>query len=595
MQLTARTLLGLLTLLTICLVNPAARADAPASRALRRSDVVFMYDNPDLYETYGCTVMGWSGWGNPERVQLAHERGVRLFSTSVGFLTEGRRMIDFSEDFLDAACRDLRGEPFPVPWLWDHEHKGQKFWWWCTNSPLYREYLDMRLKEAMASGADGLHIDDYRGTSGSVTWRAGGFCRHCMAAFREYLAAEVAPNQLAELGIDDLANFDYREFLLEQGLDPADYSARRTSLPLAAEFYDFQVQSNTAFVAQYRARAEELAGRAIHLSVNSGLSNPHALAIAPHLSYFCCEVGHAAASRQPPTAPVTIYKLGDGLDRPVAATASGHDWAFVKEHQLSGLVRTWIAMSYAFGHQLMAPHRQWCYTQERGTHWYSGPTEEYAWLYQFVRQNQDRLDGYQAIAPIGLLYDNAARRAGAGSIDPIAQQLAARNLPFTIVVAGDNWLDVRLDPQQLEEFQALIVTEPLKLDAEQRAALQPLKEQDRLVVGPDAERLEDLVGRPVQVEGAEQVWVVPRARRDDSAPPVIHLLNRAYDAETDQMLPQSEFILRLDPALFVSTPTRAVLHAPQAEPLELEVRTNGGHLELTVPSLDLWAILAFSR
>ncbi|HUT09823.1 MAG TPA: hypothetical protein VMY42_04960, partial [Thermoguttaceae bacterium] len=148
-----------------------ASADQP-QRAIRRSDVVFMYDNPEQYEAYGCTVLGWAGSENAERIKLAHSRGVRLFSTSVGFLTEFRRMIDFDDDFLDAACRNFAGEPFIVPWLSDlkHQHKGQPAWWWCTNSPLYRKFLESRLEEVARAGPDGLHIDDYRGTSGSVTW-----------------------------------------------------------------------------------------------------------------------------------------------------------------------------------------------------------------------------------------------------------------------------------------------------------------------------------------------------------------------------------------------------------------------------------------
>ena len=87
-------------------------------------------------------------------------------ATSVGFLTESAASIDFSPDFLDAACRNFEGKPFVVPWLWDHKHKGQSAWWWCTNSPLYRKYLEQRLAEVMKAQPDGLHIDDYRGTSG---------------------------------------------------------------------------------------------------------------------------------------------------------------------------------------------------------------------------------------------------------------------------------------------------------------------------------------------------------------------------------------------------------------------------------------------
>jgi len=143
----ARSLSGLLFGLLLPVAfsfGEMVAAAAQRERTIRPSDVVFMYDNPKMYEPYGCTVLGWAGWGKAQHIETAHRSGVRHFSTSIGFLTEFRRVIDFSDDFLDAACRNLAGEPFIVPWLWDHKHKQQPAWWWCTNSPLYRKYLDTR-------------------------------------------------------------------------------------------------------------------------------------------------------------------------------------------------------------------------------------------------------------------------------------------------------------------------------------------------------------------------------------------------------------------------------------------------------------------
>ena len=125
----------------------AANQHTPPPSTLRHSDVVFMFDDPKQYRTYGCTVLGWAGGAGTKHIEEAHANGVRLFATSVGFLTQFSRMIDFSPDFLDAACRNFEGRPFVVPWLRDQKYKGQSAWWWCTNSPLYREYLKMRLGE----------------------------------------------------------------------------------------------------------------------------------------------------------------------------------------------------------------------------------------------------------------------------------------------------------------------------------------------------------------------------------------------------------------------------------------------------------------
>jgi len=563
--------------------------------AIRRSDVVFMYDNPQLYEAYGCTVLGWAGSGDAKHVETAHAQGVRLFSASVGFRTEFARMIDFSPDYLDAACRNFAGETFIVPWLWDHKHKGQPAWWFCTNSPLYRKYLDSRIERMMKSPLDGLHIDDYTGTAGAVTWRSACFCRHCMAGFRDYLAQQAPKEKLAALGIAELATFDYRQFLLDRGVKPEEYNNRRARLPLAAEFLDYQVKTNNAFVAEYRKRAEADRGRPLALGVNSGLNDPTELVTAPHLTYFCCEVDHHAAARSVPAHPTYIYKLADGLNRPVTSTASGQDWSYISEHKLPGLVRTWIALSYAYGHNLMAPHHQWCYTEAKGTHWYRGPTEEYAWVYQFVRRSARLLDGYDAVAPVAVLYDNAARRKRLGNIEPICTALAAKNVPFTVIVAGDDWLDYRLERGRLDRFKAVIVAADFDrsaMDEGQKKLLEEVHSAGRLVVWPDEARLAQLLPAPIALEGTEQVSVVPRVAGDSAAPAVVHLVNRCYDGAKDSLVAQENFTLRLRRDLFPDKKiASAVLHAPREEPRTLEIAADGAFLAIKVPRLALWGII----
>ncbi len=563
-------------------------------RAIRRSDVVFMYDNPKVYEAYGCTALGWSGRQEAEHIRKAHAAGVKRFSCSVGFLTEFRRVIDFDPNHLDAACRNFSGEPYTVPWLWDHKHKGKPAYWWCTNSPLYRKYLFSRLEQVVKAGPDGLHVDDYRGTSGSVTWLAGGFCKHCMAAFRKYLAANVSADRLAGLGIKDLATFDYRRFLIDRGVKAEDYNRTRTRLPLMAQFHRFHVKAATDFVAEYHRRACELAGRPITLSVNSGLNDPQALAIAPHLSYFCCEVHHGASKRRPPTHPVYVYKLADGLGRPVCSTASGQDWAFIMAHNLFGLVRTWTALSYAFGHTLMAPHRQWCYTKEKGTHWYAGPTEEYAWLHRFVRSQARLLDGYEAVAPVAVVYSNAADRRRRGQIEPICVDLADANVPFRVVLAGDDWLpDYRLAAADLAKAKAVVVPKQLDLDDAQEKIIDRAKADGRLVTWPDREGLARLLPDPVAIDGATNVWALPRAAPGGPGKPaVVHLLNRNYDAKADTLIPQKQFRLRIRRDLFPGREfTTAIAHAPKARPAKLAISSNADHVIVTVGELGLWAIL----
>ena len=576
-------------LLGWCLLDAAV-----AERVIRRGDVVFMYDDPAMVEPYGCTVLGWAGRADSDRIAQAREQGIRHFSTSIGFLTEFQRVIDFGEGFLDGACRNLAGEPFIVPWLWDHRHdpSGHGAYWWCTNSPWYRDYLFDRLQTIMRTNPDGLHIDDYRGTSGAVTWLSACFCAHCMEGFRGYLRETLSESKQRELGIADLDAFDYRRFLLDLGVTPEDYPRRRGSLPLAGAFHDYQVKANTEFVRAYHQEASRLRGAPVSLSVNSGLNDPQALAIGPHLGYFCCEIPHGAERKQPSDHPIAIYKLGDALDRPIASTASGQDWAYTAEHRLPALIRGWIALSYAFGHNFMAPHRQWCYTEEKGTHWQSWPPEEFAWIYRFVRENADLFDGYRAAAPVAVVYDNAARRAGQGDVEPIALDLARRNIPFAVVAAGDDWLDARLTAEQLRPFRAVIVHSERRMDDTQAAVIDQVRAEGRLVVWPDEEALAARVPPPLGIEGSSDLMAVPRLRPGDpSAPAVIHLLSRAYNPDEDAWIPQRDIRLTIRAELFDTRHfTRAVWHQPGQDPVALDLDTNEQGMEIRIPECGFWGL-----
>ena len=296
----------------------------------------------------------------------------------------------------------------------------------------------------------------------------------------------------------------------------------------------------------------------------------------------------------PATHPIYIYKLGEGLQRPITSTAAGQDWAYVAEHHKPCLVRTWIALSYALGNNLMAPHRQWCYTEEKGTHWYEGPVDQYAFMYRFVRQQAALLDGYEPVAPVAVVYDNAATRRYQGRIEPICVELVRCNVPFRVVVAGDTWLDYRLTAQQLSGFRA-VVTSPDNqwMDDAQKTVLASVKDAGRLVVWPDDETLARLVPEPITVSGSDKVLVFPRTvPANADAPVVLHVLNQDYDGQQDVMRPQQKFTLRVRRDLLPNRQfTTATLHSPQQDAVSLEIRADTTHIEIDVPELMLWGMV----
>lgn len=119
-----------------------------------------------------------------------------------------------------------------------------------------------------------------------------------------------------------------------------------------------------------------------------------------YLTHVICEVGqNASVGTSRIDHAVEAYELVASLGKPMAATASGQDWAFVKQNGCEELVRFWIALAYAHGQRFMVPHpqRQWCFNNELGTHWYAAPIKAYAPVYRFIRENAHCFDGFEAV------------------------------------------------------------------------------------------------------------------------------------------------------------------------------------------------------
>ena len=619
----------------ICVIAPLfAAADVTAGeRAVKRSEVVFMgRKDREIYEAYGATMVSWGGrpWKDDERavahfgkqVKVARDLGMR-YCGGAAFRTSFRGMIDFDENWKDSHCLTIEGKPITVPWLWDQKHKdGHPAYWFCSNAPGYRKYLKWQVMTAMKVDVDGLHIDDYNGTAGTE-YHGCCFCKNCMRMFGEYVKRNVSAERLKQCGVKSPEDFDYKAFLNGKGIKTvADYRRILNSAEhLGPEFVRFQYFTAADFVGETRRYAEQLADHRVLLSVNSSCSGPKSLVIAPQLSYFCGEVHHGA-EKSPwgpqqnwDLTPVWTFKLADAIDRPQCCTGSGGDWAYIAEHKKPGLVRRWIAQDYAFGHCLMAPHRQWAYTKTKGTHHYQSTAEDFAHLYRFVRRNATLFDGYEAVAPVALLYSNAAARASHRHIQNMQHAclwLAAASVPFEIVMAGDEWLDARLSAEELARYKAVVMCSPTMFDGEQQKVVDELTAAGK-VVGWDAKTgieeaaLRKLLPRQVTIAGSGKVIAVARAiPGKPNSPVVLHLLNRDYDEPSDTTKKLTGVEVTLDKSLFSGRSfSKATLYRPPAkfdpqapgvsQPVSLEIRSVKGRTALTVPELDLWAIVKLER
>jgi hypothetical protein len=352
--------------------------------------------------------------------------------------------------------------------------------------------------------------------------------------------------------------------------------------PLWGEWSVYQSKMAVALMEELHAYANEVAGKRVPLGANAGLLWPGHLQDYRTIDLFSAETDHHAAARRLSDTPIFAYRLADAVGRPYASTASGGDWAFIKEHNLPGLVRSWIALSYAAGHSLMAPHRQWCYTPEKGTHWYEGPAERFAPLYRFVRSNALLFDDFAAHADVGVVVPHASYRAEPAKWTALADRLAAANVGYRILLGGDRTVDHRIAARDVSACTLIVAPDRDKLQPADRAVVDARAARPGVVTTVDEalNRVRPAVG----VRGAAVRAFARVARRQV----VVHLVNTDYDPSADDVREITNVGVSLDlKALGVPGARIARLHAPGSTAVDLAV-VDG---RIVVPRLGLWAIL----
>jgi hypothetical protein len=233
----------------------------------------------------------------------------------------------------------------------------------------------------------------------------------------------------------------------------------------------------------------------------------------------------------------------------------------------------------------MTPHRQWCYTPEKGTHWYAGSQEKFAPLYQFVRRHADLFDDYQAYADVGIVLPHRAFVKNSQRWFEICDQLSAANASYRLCLAGDEIVDHPLSADELGACRTLLIPDRENLSPADRQLVEQRAENGAcFATVPKALAQVTLAVRP---EPAGLVRALPRVK---SGSAVIHLLNHQYDAARDDVQPVRDVKVLVDlVALGVAGSKTCRWITPDADPIVLPV--DGGQVQ--VPGLGLWGLLVF--
>jgi len=285
------------------------------------------------------------------------------------------------------VIKDLLGRPIVAPW----KRTWKRTLWGCVNNPEYRRGHLAFLKRYIDAGAQVMQRDEPRANLLATDW-GGCFCDHCMTLFRQWLAARLTSKQRAALELDDLANFDYREFLKQRKAPAGDAFGRWKGDELKRLFIKFQHDATVGFHRQVRREIEAYARRGVPFSCNNGASRTGDIEML--FDWWFGELSYSAAN---PRSLLSIFRNAAAHHKlQVVTMPKKGDYRGLAEWQRR--TRQTIATAYACGGFCMVP---WDVYMPNNAPRYFGKPEQYADLFAFVRANRRLLEDYWEAAVAG--------------------------------------------------------------------------------------------------------------------------------------------------------------------------------------------------
>ena len=580
---------------------------------LRHSDIVLSYaGTPDdmsgmrreACEKYGVTVWGWGPYYDGRLIAEAYRWGMRIVSSLVNLdireshTTEIGRDLFYNPKLSETTCKDIAGDPIVIPW-WAREYgDDNRAYWHCTNTRWFREHLTRVVRNGILAGANAIHVDDAMSNAMVVRLpnTGGCFCDSCMAGFRTFLSRRYSLAELMKRGIPDLGAFDYRT--LVRPVTPTckafGEAFARGEIPLQDEFKLFLTQEAAAFLGELVRCARETAGEEIPISANLGTMRPDNLLGAVHPDYFVIELHFWGPTGNLPLQPL---KLAQALGKPCACWPIGANVDRVRRDGSTGMLKLWIATTYALGHNFMIPYRMWCSTSATGMVFWDAPDDEFLPIYAFIRESADLFDGFEERPQLGLLYSNRDARSSRSVAETTGWEMFSRNLSYELLLAGDDYLISRLDEAAAANYEQIVLPDAESvscLDDDQRVVVSGWIASGKAAYWDDVrERLTPWV----RITNAANVWALARQRTTAGATAlVIHLVNHDYHAADNSFRDSQPVSLEVARSLFgAAFPRTASLRGPATAPVEVQVQANAEHVRVDVEMTGFWNLLVFKE
>lgn len=340
------------------------------------------YDPFEVYEEFGANRIVWCyNTKGRDYIEKFRKLGCKSFGVAIH-----PGISDYPEQeeetYNEGRIKTYHGQPAGSKWNLPHiAHLG------CANHPAFREVVSRWLKYYVEKGgADAVQTDDIWMNARVSLYYESCYCKYCMEGFRKWLKKNARPEQLELWNINNLDDFNYREYRNSQP------NAEPPS-SLHDFFVDFQVEATAAYYYDIKRQMDVYAGNDIPLSANAHRwSHERFKAIYDSFDFGIGELNSFEAS------PVYLYKVAsEALERNKTQvwTLKAYDVPFYRKV---------LATTYAFGNHLIVP---WDVYMAYQIPRLFARSEDFSDLYMFIRNNQDLFEGYEDACVVGAgLVDN---------------------------------------------------------------------------------------------------------------------------------------------------------------------------------------------
>ncbi len=510
--------------------------------------------------------------------------------------------LEFEENPEDHWVQNLNGDYVHYWYFGEQTHRGKRNNWLSHHSPRFKEFLLYQADRTLMAPVTHFLIDSQASSTRTVHLWGGDFSPYAMSGFREYLAGRYSDAELKQLGIGNIQNFDYQEFLISKGFTAKSYQKKAEKMseeiPLFEDYVFFNRRALNELVDDLIDYVDKRRP-GIAIGATTSIMEPRGYLFNKRLSFLAGELHQETTLKDSvPFVPSLHYKAAEAMKLNLIFFPMPYEYLTVLKRNNIGIVRSWVAQAYAMGAVHSVPLNVWV-GGDIGT--WNAPVEMHSDLFLFINRHKHLFDDYVSHARTALVLPVAASLDtygldGSKTAHESARYLIEHNIPFDLLIIGDKDEPFTSSIKQIDNYDQIFVDSSLEyLSDEQEDMLQ--KSAVKLVrIDPDSDTRPEVPSTiSVSIQGKnsnEFISVLPRTSADPNAPYVLHLINRKFDPEENKMVCHSNIELKFSPSLFPNSISTAKLYTPGHQSKELNINHDAqGNLILKIPDIELWKLI----